>query len=211
MRYKIDEIEYNVIVTKKNNKNTYVRVNDNLDICVTTNYFTSMSSIKKILDDNYDYIKKMITKRKNQIEKENEFYLFGNRYDIILDESIKNIYLEDNKIYVSDLKKFDKWLKKETYDLYKKHLDMIYNMFEEDIPYPNLKIRNMKTRWGVNNRKTKTVTLNTKLITFDLNKLDYVIVHELAHFVHFNHSKDFWDLVSKYSKNYKQIRKEMRE
>lgn len=209
MKYKIDEIEYNVIVIKKNNKNTYVRVNDNLDIYVTTNYFTSMSSIKKILDDNYEYIKKMISKKENQIKKDNEFYLFGRKYDIVID-NVRNIYLEDNKIYVPDLKKFDKWLKKETYDLFKKHLDIIYDKFEEDIPYPNLKIRNMKTRWGVNNRKTKTVTLNTKLITFDVSKLDYVIVHELSHFVHFNHSKEFWSLVSKYTPDYKKIRKEMR-
>ncbi len=67
----------------------------------------------------------------------------------------------------------------------------------------------MKTRWGVCNRASNTVTLNTNLIKYDISKLDYVIIHELSHFIHFNHSKAFWLTVSKYCPNYKIIRKEL--
>ena len=56
-----------------------------------------------------------------------------------------------------------------------------------------------------------SVTLNLELIRKDVKYLDYVIVHELSHLVYFNHSADFWALVGKYCKNYKQIRKEMKE
>ena len=153
----------------------------------------------------------MIQRKKKRIDKDNNFYLFGRKYDIIVDSNVDKIYLSGNKIYVSDMNKFNKWLKKETLKLYKEHLDKIYNEFEENIPYPKLKIRDMKTRWGVNNRRDNSVTLNSKLITFDLSKLDYVIVHELAHFVHFDHSKAFWEVVSKYYPNYKEVRKEMKE
>lgn len=207
----IDGIKYNVIIERKNNKNTYIRVKDDLTIYVTTNYFTSDKAINSLLDDNYMYLKKMILKKQKQKKKGNEFYLFGHKYDIVVDSSINKIYLDDNKIYINNIDKFNKWLKKETLNLYKKHLDDIYHRFEENIPYPKLKIRDMKTRWGVNNRRDNSVTLNTKLISFDLEKLDYVIVHELSHFVHFDHSKAFWSVVSKYCPNYKKIRKEMRE
>ena len=54
------------------------------------------------------------------------------------------------------------------------------------------------------------MTLNSKLIEFDVSKIDYVIIHELCHIIHFNHSKEFWELVFKYCPNYKQIRKEMK-
>ena len=37
--------------------------------------------------------------------------------------------------------------------------------------------------------------------------LDYVIVHELSHFIYPNHSRDFWSLVGKYYPNYKECRK----
>ena len=211
MIYEIDEINYKVVIERKNNKNTYIRIKDDLSIYVTTNYFTSERDIKKLLDDNYSYLSKMIQRKKKRIDKDNKFYLFGKKYDIIIDSSVDKIYLSGNKIYVSDMNKFNKWLKKETLKLYKEHLDKIYNEFEENIPYPKLKIRDMKTRWGVNNRRDNSVTLNSKLITFDLSKLDYVIVHELAHFVHFDHSKAFWEVVSKYYPNYKEVRKEMKE
>ena len=69
----------------------------------------------------------------------------------------------------------------------------------------------MKTRWGVCNIRDNSVTLNTKLIEYDIEKLDYVIIHELSHFIHFNHSKAFWNQVSIYTPNYKQIRKDLKE
>ena len=211
MRYEIDGILYKVLIERKNNKNTYIRVKDNLTIYVTTNYFTKDKDIEKLLNDNYTYLKKMIVRKQKHNAKENDFYLFGHKYYIIVDSKVDKIYLDGNKIYVSNMDKFNKWLKKETMKLYKEHLDKIYNKFEEKIPYPKLKIRNMKTRCGVNNKRDNSVTLNSKLITFDLTKLDYVIVHELAHFVHFDHSKAFWEVVAKYSPNYKEIRKEMKE
>ena len=211
MKYEIDGIEYNVIIEKKNNKNTYIKVKDDLNIYVTTNYLVRDKEIEKLLNDNYVSIKKMVNRKKKVKAKEDGFYLFGRKYDIIVDSRVDEIYLEGSKIYVSNMDKFNKWLKKETIKLYKEHLDRIYNMFEENIPYPKLKIRNMKTRWGVNNKRDNSVTLNSKLIEFDSTKLDYVIVHELSHFVHFDHSKAFWSVVSKYSPNYKEIRKEMRE
>ena len=86
-----------------------------------------------------------------------------------------------------------------------------YSIFEENIPPSTLKIRNMKTRWGVCNIKRKNVTLNLLLSNYDVKYLDYVIVHELCHFIYPNHSKEFWNLVKKYCSNYKQIRLEMKK
>ena len=55
--------------------------------------------------------------------------------------------------------------------------------------------------------EAKNVTLNLELSKYDINALNYVIVHELSHFIHPNHSKEFWNLVSKYYPNYKEARK----
>ena len=95
--------------------------------------------------------------------------------------------------------------------MFKERLDYSYHVFLESIPYPKLKIRTMKTRWGVCNKRDNSVTLNSKLIEYNIEALDYVIIHELSHFVHFNHSKEFWMLVSKYNPNYKQIKKYLKE
>ena len=68
----------------------------------------------------------------------------------------------------------------------------------------------MKTRWGVCNNKLKVITLNTLLIKKDLKYLNYVIVHELSHFIYQNHSKDFWNVVEENCKDYKRIRKDLK-
>ena len=68
----------------------------------------------------------------------------------------------------------------------------------------------MKTRWGVCNTKNYNITLNRELIKYDISCLDYVIVHELAHLIEANHSKQFWQIVEKYYPNYKNCRKILR-
>ena len=205
MKYELDDKIYNVIIKKKGNKNTYIRVDENNNIIVTTNYFITNNKIKKILDDNIKFLNKALNK-----EKKEGFYLMGKKYDIIIDENIKNIEIDNSIIRVKSLKYLNNWYKKEIVKIFKERLDFYYNKFDENIPYPILKIRTMKTRWGVCNRKVKSVTLNFNLVKYDYDCLDYVIVHELSHFVHFDHSKEFWNTVSKYYPNYKIVQKKLK-
>ena len=80
-----------------------------------------------------------------------------------------------------------------------------------NLPDFKLKIRKMKTRWGVCNRHNNTITLNTELIKKKVDLIDYVIIHEMAHFYEGNHSKKFWAIVEKACPNYKLRRKELRK
>ena len=204
--YIYNEQKYSIEVIKKNNKNTYIRVKDN-KIVVTTSYLTTSRQITKLIEDNTTFINKALDKSIKKKE-DDTFKLFGNSYDIIygpFDTEINN-----NKIYTKDEKTFNKYYTKYITNIYSERLNYWYNIFEENIPYPNLKIRKMTSRWGVCNIKNNNVTLNSELSKYDISALDYVIVHELSHFIHHNHSKDFWLLVSKYCPNYKDIRKMLR-
>lgn len=209
MKYKYKNIEYDIEIIRKNNKNTYLRFKNN-KIVVTTNYFVSNNKILKLIKDNQEFINNSID---NSIKKEedNDFKLFGISYDIIFINSLKEVEIEDSKIYVKDKKMLDKYLSNYIYDTYLNRLNYWYNIFEEKLPVCNLKIRKMKSRWGVCNIKNKNVTLNLLLSNYDIKYLDYVIVHELCHFIHPNHSKEFWNLVKKYNSDYKQIRLEMKK
>ena len=209
MKYKIDNTYYDVVIERKNNKNTYIRIKDDLKIHVSTNYLVSLKKIEKLLDKNYDFLAKNIEKQKKINEKKEKFYLLGKEYNIIYYDT-KIVKIIDDKIYVKNEIELDKWLKKETKKLFSSRLDYDYNLYKEKIPYPSLRVRKMKTRWGVCNVKTKTVTLNSELVKYSLDKLDYVIFHELSHFIYFNHSKSFWNQVSKYVKDYKKIRKDLK-
>lgn len=211
MKFLIDGVLYPVIIEKKKTtKNTYIRVKEDLNIYITTNIFTRDKEIVKLLDDNYKTISRMIEKQKIKNSNNVDFHYLGNKYDIIYTEYC-DVSLGENKAFLNKNTDIDKWYKKQAKIIFKEHLDAIYKVFSRRVVYPDLRIRKMTTRWGVCNTKTKVVTLNLELIKRDVKYLDYVIVHELSHLVHPNHSTLFWNLVGENCPNYKQIKKEMKE
>ena len=206
----INDKEYDLVITYKNNKNMYLRVKEDLKIHITCNKYVSNTLISKFVLDNKDMILENIKRYENkQITNENYLIYQGKKYEIVY--ITKNqIIFTNNKVFINRSFNKDNFYKKQAKLIYLQRLNNIYNQIEEDIPYPALKIRNMKTRWGVCNVKTKTITLNLELIKMPEKYLDYVIIHELCHLKHPNHSKDFWNMVSKYEPLYKKIRKEMK-
>ena len=73
----------------------------------------------------------------------------------------------------------------------------------------NVKIQTARARWGSCSSK-KVIQLNWKLMVFPRAIMDYVIVHELCHLKHLNHSADFWNLVESNFPNYKEIESEIK-
>jgi len=207
--------DYNIIIIKKNNKNTYIKVDEDLNIVVTTSYFVSDNKILKLIKENEKSIIKMIKSRKLRQENNkvgtNEIKIFGKLYNIVYCNFQKKYEFKDNYILIKDGKSLDNLIKKIIIKEFNNHLNICYNNFYEQIPYPKLKFRKMKTRWGVCNYTKKIITLNTNLIFHEPKFLDYVIIHELSHLVYPNHSKDFWNLVEKYCNNYKIIKNELKK
>lgn len=66
-----------------------------------------------------------------------------------------------------------------------------------------LKFRNQKTRWGSCSSRG-SIQINWRLIGAPLEVIDYILIHELAHLKHMNHSEDFWSLVVQHCPTYKQ-------
>ena len=212
MHFNYLDNDYLVIIEKKNNKNLYIRVTDNLEIKVTCNYFFTKLSIKKVLENNRRSIEKMIDKQiiKNKMQKKEANNLLGEKLNVIYKDVKRPLYDLDTIIVKDDIM-LNNWYKKYAKEVFKKYLDEAYYVFDEKIPYPIIKVRSMKTRWGVCNRRDNSVTLNLELIKKDPMYLNYVIVHELSHFVHFDHSKAFWGVVEKYCPDYKIVRKKLKE
>ncbi len=76
--------------------------------------------------------------------------------------------------------------------------------------YERVTIRDQKTRWGSCSSRG-TLSFNYRLIFAPPEILDYVVVHELCHLTHMNHSADFWKLVESVLPDYKLRRKWLRE
>ena len=151
MKLTLDGITYDVIIERKNNKNTYLRVKEDLNIYVTTSYLTPNFMIQKLIDDNIPFIKKQIEKMGKRIDKKEKNYILGEEINIVVDKSVKKTSFDGTNLYVKNKSEVEKWYKKATKQIFEKHLKDVYNRFTVDIPFPKLCIRKMTTRWGVNN------------------------------------------------------------
>lgn len=76
--------------------------------------------------------------------------------------------------------------------------------------YTSVTVRDQKTRWGSCSSRG-TLSFNYRLIFAPPVILDYVVVHELCHLTHMNHSKDFWNMVASVIPEYKVCRKWLRD
>ncbi|MBQ6497748.1 MAG: M48 family metallopeptidase [Bacilli bacterium] len=211
MHLTYNDKDYEVVVErKKGQRNTYIRVKKDLKITVTTNYLTSMRAINELIRNNTDKIIDMIDEQETKIKNNTGFRYLGKQYVVIYSDE-KGIKFVGDKVYLNHDFDIDAWYKKQAKELFQVRLDYNYEKFTKSIPYPKLRIRKMTSRWGVCNVSTHIITLNLELIKRDVNYLDYVIVHELSHLIHGDHSPRFWKLVEDNMPNYKKYRKEMKE
>ncbi len=209
MKIKLNNFESEIFITRKRtNKNTYIRIKEDLNIYVTTNYFTSDKNIFCLIQDNKSSVLKMLEKQLKKNQKEAIFTYLGKKYSLVY-TNLKTVTILEDKLLIDKEIDLNKWLLKQAQIIFQDQLYKMYQIFPLKIPYPSLTIRKMKTRWGVCNIKAKKITLNLELIKKDLKYLDYVIIHELSHLIYPNHQKEFWLLVSQTIPNYKELRKEL--
>lgn len=177
---------------------------------ISTHYFVTKKQILDILGQNETSIRKMITKCQQKEEKQEKFLYLGNCYDIIIMPT-DIVEMIGNSVYTASKEQLQKWAQMQMKEIFEMYYQMCYQKMKENIPFYRLRIRKMKTRWGVCNRKSETITLNSELLHYEIGAIVYVIVHELSHLIHFNHSKEFWKTVEFYCPNYKEMRKVLKE
>ena len=79
----------------------------------------------------------------------------------------------------------------------------------KNIKMPEIKVRKMKTRWGSCIPSKNKITLNIALIYVPKECMEYVVLHELVHFLEPNHGKRFYGIIEEYMTDYKEIRKKL--
>ncbi len=100
------------------------------------------------------------------------------------------------------------WLKKQA----KNHLKELLAecALQYDLPFKNLSVRAQKTRWG-SCTASGDIQLNYKLLFLPTELVHYVLVHELCHTKHLNHSKRFWRMVEKFVPNYRDCVRKLKD
>jgi len=206
MKFAYKNYLVDVEINRKNIKNLYVRVR-NGRIIVNANTYTSDKYIRDLLERERTNIENMLEKEENRLQPKDKIYYLGEEYKYTYSNIIN---IDENSYTGPSIDIISEYLEKKSLNVFETRLNMLKNMFK-DLPEFKLKIRKMKTRWGVCNKKSMSITLNTELIHKDVSLIDYVIIHELCHFKYMDHSKDFWNEVEKYYPYYKLARERLKQ
>lgn len=103
---------------------------------------------------------------------------------------------------------FDKWWRKESAKIINDQVDKLYSIIEKyNISRPKVMLRKMKTLWGSCSPHRGIITFNQYLTKAPPACIEYVVLHELVHFLYPNHSKQFYDFLSNYMPDWKDRKK----
>lgn len=208
MEIKLNNINTNVLIKRnKLRQNTYFRFKDDY-LLVTTGKLVSDAEVRRMITSKLKDLEKMHLKYIERTFKDSLFYYLGKEYNLV---SSDKTYFEGDNLYIAP--KFDEvaFYKKEAKKLFPDRLNKCIDEFTYHLPEVTLAYRYMKTRWGVCNTKTHKITLNTKLMRYDIDTIDYVIIHELSHLIEKGHTKRFWEVVKENKPNYKDNERRLKE
>jgi predicted metal-dependent hydrolase len=206
-------ITYHII--RKSNKNAYFRIKDGV-LVVTANILTSKKAIESFIDLKFDVFYEKINRDKF-VEPTDQITLWGKTYH--LDQFYGNFsyHIEDDHVTVRSRSDDVVSIKKKIYlsELNKqvliKHEEILPVLRSVGLNILPIKIKYLKSKFGSYHRKHHEITLNSFLATLDPIYLAYVMFHEYAHVLVFNHSKDFYNLLDKLMPNHKVYQKDLKK
>lgn len=210
------------ILTKKV-KNITIRIRADLTVTISANKSVRKKYIEDLLLSKGEWILKTLDyydsrekiNMNDLVIKENEkVRLLGEDYTIHIIKDSNNKVTMDNKhimIYTKNILNeskinslWNKWYETFIEETLTSMVEEIHPLFYSyHIEKPNLVFRKMKKRWGSCANYSKTITLNKTLIHVPIPCIEYVIVHEFTHFIHPNHSKDFYRTLESFMPDYK--------
>lgn len=202
-------------IIKSKRKTLSLSINENAELIVRAPNQISNKRIEEFIIEKSKWINKnknLMQSRINEMNNSQSNYLFlGNIYPLI------KVNEDPNKI---DFNGTEFITSIENQDKFKSSLKSWYKIKFKEIAIPrlnyfsdkyNLKInqvrfKNQKTLWGSCSSKNN-INLNYLLVMAPMIVIDYVIIHELVHTVHKNHSENFWNAVEAIMPDYKKAKK----
>lgn len=206
-------IEYDLIY--KNIKSIYIKVEKGR-LIVTAPVDTPLSFIEKNILRYQTRLWKQIQDYESYAIFEDGGYvdIFHQRYHIILrDMKEKTCRIHNQYLYVYHCqieKTVEIFLKKLLMDYIEERV-ICYLAHDFNLDMPHINIKKYKGRWGSCFYKDNRVTFNLSLVHLEKELIDYVIVHELTHFLQANHSSQFYLELAKRMPDYKERQNRLKE
>ena len=202
------------LVTKQV-KNINMRISSKGEVVVSANPFVPMDKIDDFVSSKVSWIvkhqKSMQERSQKSMIDDKHIVLFGNSLKIRKTTGKYNhVSYDKDTLYVQCKEQADpekvirQFLDKLCKDVFLDIATLTFRSLSDyHLEFPDVKIRDMKSRWGSCTPAKNSITLNRKLIHYPFEFIEYVVLHEFVHFIQPNHSKAFYNIIENYMPDYK--------
>ena len=212
----VDKGEINYCLERKTVKNLNLRIRKDGNVFVSANNDIPLEEIDEFVRSKSDYVLASVKKfeemaqcrpQPKQYVSGESFYVQGRALRLKVSNADKDrvntdgvyIFLEvkDPDDFDRKHKLISRFLNRQCKLVFDEVIDELYPAFKKyGVDKPMLKIRDMETRWGSCLAKKGIITLNKRLLEAPRNCIEYVVMHELCHFIQPNHSKHFYSFLT---------------
>ena len=201
-------------IKRSRRKSMSISIDNDMNIKVKAPYWVTNKDIEEFVFKNKKWIQNKLAHIRNKPKlvshsfSNGDKYLFlGKEYSLRFSLGNEFVLTKEGELLIPTLFSNDpksiiiEWYKKQSEKIIKERCAFIAQ--STGIKPNKIKINNAKTRWGSCSR-TGNLNFTWKLIMAPPFVVDYVVLHELAHLIYHNHSKNYWGIVKKFIPNYKE-------
>lgn len=214
---------------RKSVKNLNLRIHSDGTVYVSVPKRTALAKADEFVKNHISFILKHQS-RINEARRKSpsQRYYLGEVIDVEVVEGersfawlsgkVLTVYLPSDALFTASEEEKERlaeevilcWQKERARELFPNCLEKAYQRFIKaglTIPYPSITVKAMKTRWGSCTPSKKKITLNCSLTEKTPLCIEYVVCHELAHFLQQNHSARFYGVLDKVMPEHREVRR----
>ena len=216
---------------RKNVKNLNLHVRRDGSVYVSANKLVPAEQVDAFLESKVSFILNAQKRFQEQAQYKPQpkqyvsgetFYIQGRGLRLQIAQAAKDriysdgvhLYLEIKEPMDFDKKKrmVSKFLDQQCKQIFGEIVDQVYPVFQKyGVAMPSLRIRDMETRWGSCLAKKGVITLNKRLLEAPRHCIEYVVTHEFCHFIHPNHSKQYYAFLTMLMPDWRERKKVLDE
>ncbi|MBR2481624.1 MAG: M48 family metallopeptidase [Oscillospiraceae bacterium] len=213
--------------TRKRVKNCNLRIRDDGSVAVSAPPRMPMEQVEGFLQQKQEFIWKAVGRMETQrapraaADGQEIPYLGaalrlhfeqGRRYGAQRTEGELYLTLPRADEEERRLAALERWEKEECRRVMTAALERVYPPFVSyGVPKPTLRFRSMRSRWGSCMPRKGVVTLNTQLLAHPLECGEYILIHELCHFLQADHSAKFYEWMDRFLPDWRERKQKLNQ
>jgi len=211
-----------VQIIRKKMKSVRLKVNREGGVVLSAPHGITDTWIRRYIDSKADWIQKHLDRMSTRegaipspIRSGAPIRILGRTYLIRVSPSGKNaVSLTDTHLVIETkapddqealVRQLDRWWRAQAKERFTISLRKYYPIVEaRGVKMPAVTVRRMKSLWGSCSAHRGVITLNYYLYKLPLSCIDYIVFHELSHFLYRYHDSDFYGFIARHMPDWKE-------